>query len=193
MKPHPYLSRFVIAAAVGIAAISCNNAPRSDEATGATSTPQASARDANAPEPVLQPISLTGCLQEKSGTYILTELNEPKQRDSSDPSVIAREKQEAALKAYRLKTNDSDQLKSLNGQQVRIDGTLVRQSTIASGSETVGTSGQRDAANRGTDRDQNMKEQKVKEKDLALVDVRTVESVAPACGGDAAKTPAKRQ
>lgn len=145
------------------------------------------------PPPTAQPehVTLTGCLQEgKAGAYILTELNEPSQPDSSKPAVVAQEKLAAAEVAYRLLSNDHQMLAELVGSRVRIQGNVTRPSDLMADNNTnrghsTGTAGQSDeikAIESG---------RIIRQHDLAQVDVSSIEQIANACGGHASGVPRK--
>ncbi|HEY2904782.1 MAG TPA: hypothetical protein VGJ29_02720, partial [Vicinamibacterales bacterium] len=157
---------------------------KSGTQTARTDTTSASAPAPTAAPSMPQSVTLTGCLQEgKGNTYVITELNEPKQPDSSQPAVVERERLAAAEKSYRLKSDDTAGMAKLVGHRVRVEGTLTRRANLPeSPSGSVATSGQRD------DRKAESTPQDISQKDLAQVDVRSVQSIANACGGRAGKS-----
>src|SRR5690242_6982207 len=118
------LFRFV-PAAIGAIAIAAGCHKANDEST---SPPQTSRSEPASTAVRVEPgqVILTGCLQEgKNGIYILTVVNEPKDRDSSDPAIVAQEKLAAAEAAYRL-SPDGQRFGQLLGGRVRIEGTLIK-------------------------------------------------------------------
>jgi len=129
------------------------------------------------------PITLAGCLQAGNrGTYVLTELNAPKQPDSSNPVVVADEKLAAAEKAYVLSSDKPTDLSKLVGNRVHVEGTLARSSDLV-GNKSGGTvatadqSGEVEAIESG---------HVIREKDLAKVHVSSVQKIADTCGNRAA-------
>ena len=128
------------------------------------------------------PVTLTGCLQKGDGRsdYILTEVNSTRQtvgttgssgsaaEGKSSPDVVGQEQMRAATHAYRL-NGERDSLEPLVGKQVRVSGTMTRQSDLNA----------HDDAGKLKDRDRT----KIDEGDLARIDVASVDSVAENCGG----------
>jgi hypothetical protein len=113
------------------------------------------------------PVSVTGCLQKGNrNTYIVTGLNRPAHPDSSNPQVVAQEKQAAAREAYRLTSGQTDDLKKLLGKRVHVEGTLKK----AAGADVTGTT----ATAAGST--------EIKQRDLAEVEVSSVQKVANTCG-----------
>ena len=169
-----------LAVVLGLATLGCNRAsrPAASQAPPASTAPVAETK----PAPVTEPISLIGCLQEgHGGTYILTELNEPKHPDSSKPSVVASERLRAAEQAYRLSARDTTDLSKLVGTRVRVDGTVSKASDLvarnASSAESTGTAGH-EAGTASSART-------IDQDDLAKVDVSSVQKVAATCGSQA--------
>jgi hypothetical protein len=177
-------SRMVLASAVASAALIGSSCDREGTQSAGSGNTAAQAPAPSPAPPAPQPINLTGCLQQGKGdAYILTALNEPKQPDSSKPAVVEREKVAAAREAYRLKADDSNELSKLVGHRIRVEGTLARRADLpAAPSESVGTSGQQ------ADKKAASSEPKISQDDLAQVDVRSVQSIANACGAPTAKT-----
>jgi hypothetical protein len=154
--------------------LACNKQP-SESATSGTSTP-APAAEKHEAEPAPTPISVTGCLQKGNrNTYIVTALNRPAHPDSSNPQVVAQEKQAAAREAYRLTSGQTDDLKKLVGKRVHVEGTLKKaaDAEVTSGA-SAGTTASRE----------------IKQKDLAEVNVSSVQKVANTCGSSSSKTKA---
>jgi hypothetical protein len=183
------------AALIGAAACSNENAPRTDT----TTPPPASAADttkgtSGSDDTHQQPITLTGCLQKGDGSaYILTELSEPSAGKASpaDANKVEREQINAAEHAYRLSaakdTNDDDWDK-LVGKKVKVEGTLAKRADIDDHNK-VGTTGNSSDLNRAdTKANSNDRDRvKIKEGDLAQVDVNSLQQVANACGNGSAK------
>jgi hypothetical protein len=121
-----------------------------------------------------QPITAAGCLQQDGRDYILTELSEPTAGPADvkgDGSKVEREQVNAAEHAYRLtaaKGVNDDDWKQLVGKKVKVEGTVTKAGEIG----TSGTSGHRE---------------KIREGDLADVDVTRMQLVANACGGRAGR------
>jgi hypothetical protein len=116
-------------------------------------------------------------------------LNEPKQPDSSNPTIVAQEKLAAAEAAYRLTSNDQD-IGTLLGRRVRIEGTLTKSSDLvasaANGTVMTGTTGQSEAV------PSIQTGQIIKQSDLAQVAVTAITQVARSCGERPTPTPAPR-
>jgi len=123
------------------------------------------------------PVTLTGCLQKGGGggDYILTEVNTTRTSvgtsgsaasgSASDP--VGREQMRSASHAYRL-NGDRDNLETLVGKQVRVNGTLAERSDL------------NDHAAAGTTKDKDRT--KIDEDNLAKVDVGSIDSIADTCG-----------
>ncbi len=159
----------------GSMAVACN---RSSE----NAPPRARTEPAPSVErPVEQtptPVSVTGCLQKGSrDTYIVTTLNRPAHPDSSNPQVVAQEKQAAARDAYRLDWRQTDDLKKLLGKRVHVEGTLKK---AASADVTLDTTAAAADASR-----------EIKQRDLAEVEVSSVQKVANNCGGGQTRAKAR--
>jgi hypothetical protein len=181
--------RMLLACSVALCAtVACSSNNTNNNKQNSTESPAPNAArsttEAAPPAPTPQPVSLTGCLQEGSGdTYILTELNKPKQPDSSNPSVVASEKLAAANEAYRLTSQRENDLSTFVGRRVQVEGTVTRPSDLAANttpSGATGTAGQNSEPNAaGTGH-------AISEKDLAEVQVSSVKKVANTCGGRSA-------
>ncbi len=183
------------ASAALLSTVACSNTGSTAEdrnANGGAGTPPAASATPNAAgtsgtaadsNATPQPITLTGCLQKGDhDDYILTEINEPKAgaAENKNEGKVEREDLNAAEHAYRLKNEngkDSD-LDSFVGRQVRVRGTLAKQSDI---DQKIGTSGSND------------KQPKLRDSDLAQVDVSDVQQTAAACGSHAAKRSSTRK
>lgn len=109
-----------------------------------------------------QPIKVTGCLQKDGGDYVLTQINEP---PKGEP--VARQDLKEAEHAYRLeaKSISDNNLASLVGHQVQINGTIAKPSDL---NKQVGTSGS--------------DQKKLSEHDLAKVDVTAIKNISSDCG-----------
>src|SRR5689334_3596369 len=84
------------------------------------------------------PVTLTGCLQKGDGRndYILTEINQPRTSVGTSGSTsaagsdkVGQEQMRAAEHAYKLSA-DNDTLEPMVGKQVRVSGTMERQSQL---------------------------------------------------------------
>jgi hypothetical protein len=174
--------------AFALATAACGTSPH-ETASGRTTS--STTRVTSTSTATTQSVSLTGCLQEGSrGTYILTDLNRPKQPDTSSPVVVAREKLAAAEEAYVLSSHTKTDLSGLVGDRVHVEGTLASPSDLLgtqpkAGGESVGTAGamgEVKAIESG---------RVIKEKDLAKVDVVALRKIADTCG-TRADGPARR-
>jgi hypothetical protein len=124
------------------------------------------------------PIRLTGCLQKTDGVlggeYILTQAN--LSRDAQVPvgttGLVQQKQMKAAMRSYRL-NGETGQLRGLLGHRVRIEGTLIDQGVLATGADFHDTHLKTDG--------------KLKESDLAKVEVQTATNVANACGSRLAR------
>jgi len=121
------------------------------------------------------PVTLTGCLQKGDGRsdYILTEINEPRAGVGTSGSTsasandrVVQEQMRAAEHAYKLAA-DKDTLEPLVGNQVRVSGTVERQSKLLEHNDN------------GTVKDRDRT--KIDEDDLASVHVASIDSIADAC------------
>src|ERR1051326_5763047 len=132
MKTHRWTTSGALLPALvtfGIAAVACGTSSHHESATGQTSRSTTATEHNVATETT--PITLAGCLQAGNrGTYVLTELNAPKQPDSSNPVVVADEKLAAAEKAYVLSSDKPTDLSKLVGNRVHVEGTLARSSDL---------------------------------------------------------------
>ena len=122
-------------------------------------------------------INLTGCLQKGGGltsSYVLTQVNEPTRSvgtsGSSQPDVVKQEQMREAKHSYRLDGND-DQLGSLVGKQVRVEGTVAEKSDLNKRA--------------GEDRKDTDKPADIDTGDLAKVKVNSISAVSDACGQSA--------
>ena len=122
-------------------------------------------------------INLTGCLQKGGGltsSYVLTQVNEPTRSvgtsGSSQPDVVKQEQMREAKHSYRLDGND-DQLGSLVGKQVRVEGTVAENSDL-----------NKRAAEDRKDAD---KPADIDTGDLAKVKVNSISAVSDVCGNSA--------
>jgi hypothetical protein len=174
----PVLWASLAAFALAPAACGTNRGTASAQTSGSTTAV------ASPQTPTTQPMRLTGCLQEGNrGTYILTELNRPQQPDSSNRVVVAREKLSAAEEAYVLRSGQHADLAKLVGARVHVEGTLARPSDLlgrrGNGGTTtsVGAAGEVKAIESG---------RVIREKDLAAIDVTSLQKVANTCGSHAA-------
>jgi hypothetical protein len=159
-------------AAASTMALACNKQPN-ESPTSSARTP-APAAEKHETEPAPTPVSVTGCLQKGNrNTYIVTALNRPAHPDSSNPQVVAQEKQAAAQEAYRLTSGQTDDLKKLVGKRVHVEGTLKK----AADAEVTGNT----AGGTATTRE-------IKQKDLAEVDVSSVKKVANTCGASSSRS-----
>jgi hypothetical protein len=159
-------------AVAGTMILACNKQPSESPTTGASTPPPAAEKHEAEPAPT--PISVTGCLQKGNrNTYIVTALNRPAHPDSSNPQVVAQEKQAAAREAYRLTSGQTDDLKKLVGKRVHVEGTLKK----AADAEVTSSAPAGAAASH-----------EIKQKDLAEVDVSSVQKVANTCGSGSSRT-----
>ena len=152
-------------------------------ATGTAATTGSAADENNARTPV----TLTGCLQKGDGRsdYILTEINQPRTSVGTSGSTsaagtdkVGQEQMRAAAHAYKLSA-DKDTLEPLVGKQVRVSGTVERQSQLNEHNDN------------GTVKDRDRT--KIDADDLASVHVASIDSIADACGSPSArKVTAKR-
>jgi hypothetical protein len=183
---HSYPKLTLVAAVAVVLAAGCNRQEQESNAppSSAVSPPAPTAPAVAPPEHV----ALTGCLQKgNGGAYILTELNEPAQLDSSKPAVVAREKLAAAEAAYRLSSTDRRTLSHLVGRRVHVEGDLTKASDLVANAtnrgQSIGTSGQSGeirAIESG---------RVIRQADLAQVNVASIEKVANTCGHQAARRP----
>jgi len=114
------------------------------------------------------PFTVTGCLQQEGRTFIVTELNEPAQKNAGSTgngAAVEREQIEAAAHAYRISPAVGVDLNRLVGKQVRVSGTLYKPGDLprATGSPT--------------------ERQDIDKGDLAQVSANAVSEVAENCGG----------
>jgi hypothetical protein len=113
------------------------------------------------------PVTVTGCLQQGDGGFILTQANEqpgPVATSGEQASRDVQQKQQqAAARSYRL-SGDDDNLRDLVGHQVRISGTIEDRGEVH---ERQGEQAREDEIERG---------------DLAELEVRSAQSVADTCG-----------
>jgi len=139
------------------------------------------ARDTNtAAAPEGTSVSLSGCVQETTGlrgNYILTQVNrEPRTVGTSGGSgsndTVGREQRQAAAKRYRL-DGDSDQLRGMVGEQVRIAGRVTDNSDLSKDKAAQPN----DAS---ADRD-------ISTSDLAKVKVDSISKIADSCEGGSAR------
>lgn len=153
----------VWAAALAIAAGACNTADR-----------ESANEDANAGAPVgtggdadNSPVTVTGCLQQGDGGFILTQANgQPGPVATSgekESQEVQERQQQAAARSYRL-SGDDDNLRDLVGHQVRISGIVEDRGEVH---EREGDQARDDEIERG---------------DLAEIEVRSAQSVADTCG-----------
>jgi hypothetical protein len=187
MKTHYRISAPVLWTSLAAFALATGACDRNNRETASAQTTRSTAAAvASTAAAKTQPVSLTGCLQEGNrGTYILTELNRPKQPDSSNPTVIAGDKLAAAEEAYVLSSKTETDMSKLVGNRVHVEGTLARASDLSSKQPnadrksvgTAGQSGELTAIESG---------HAIKEHDLAKVDVTSIQKVANACGSHAA-------
>ena len=170
------LGRWVIPACgliLIVSAVACSGERRdqiSDETRTSSSVP------AERHDGERRDVTLVGCLQQGDGRndFILTEDNTARDITGTSGSAPSAEQQRlrAAAKSYRLTDADQD-LHEYVGKQVRVIGTLDQPSDIPT---THGTAGS--------------EPEKIRERDLAKVDVGRVETVAESCGSSKG---AKRQ
>jgi hypothetical protein len=186
MKTHHRISATVLCASFATFALATGACGTNNRETVSTQTTDSTATVTSTGNAKTQPVSLTGCLQEGDrGTYILTELNRPKQPDSRNPKVIAEDKLAAAEEAYVLSSPTATDMSKLVGNRVHVEGTLARASDLSSTQPnhdrksvgTAGDSGELTAIESG---------HVIKEHDLAKVDVTSLQKVANACGSNAA-------
>ncbi|HZP49200.1 MAG TPA: hypothetical protein VFB07_11725 [Vicinamibacterales bacterium] len=172
-------ARLFFAACASVALLSagaCNTTPNdrtTDQTKAAPDTAAATKGTTGADADQQKPIALTGCLQKDGGDFVLTQINEP---PKGEP--VAEQDVKEAEHTYRLNaknTNDDDWAKMV-GREVRISGTLAKRGDV---DQKVGTSGSTESA------------PKIRERDLAQVDVSDIQQVAAACGGHAEKSAAK--
>lgn len=157
--------------ALAVSAIGCGEGNRRYDDTVGTS-----GRDASENKSV----TLSGCLQRGDGAdFILTQADASSGEastsgSSSDRGSVEQQQRAQASRSYRL-GGDSEELRDLVGQRVRVMGTLEDRGDLSeddrqtSDRTAVGTTGDRD-------RDE------IDERDLARVDVSSVESIAKTCG-----------
>lgn len=152
-------------------------------ATGTAATSGTAADENNARTPV----TLTGCLQKGDGRgdYILTEINQPRtsvgtsgSASASGSDRVGQEQMRAAEHAYKLSA-DKDTLEPMVGKQVRVSGTVERQSQLNEHNDN------------GTVKDRDRT--KIDADDLASVHVASIDSIAASCGAKSSASPrAKR-
>jgi len=144
----------------------------SDRGTNRTTTGTAANESAARPT-----ITVTGCLQkgDLGSDYILTEVNHSRTSvgtsGSNQPAgsdAVGREQIHEAERSYRLAA-DSDRLEPLVGKEVRVSGTVDRDSKL----------NERDANGSLKDQDRT----KIDDKDLARVQVTSIEQIAEQCSG----------
>ncbi len=131
-----------------------------EAANANTGTPMASSEAS----PANGPVTVTGCLQQSGGDYILTAMNEPSTSGApaaaGHGSQVGREQANEARHAYKL--NSDQDLAVLVGKSVTVRGTVARHSDVV--------------------RTGNQKVEDLDAGDLAAVDVTTINQVADACG-----------
>lgn len=151
----------VCAAALAITAGACNTADRDADMNAAPGTVGTSG------EADSSPVTVTGCLQQGDGGFILTQVNEqpgPVATSGEKESQEVQEKQQqAAARSYRL-SGDDDNLRDLVGHQVRISGTI----------EDRGDVHEREG--------EQAREEEIERGDLTQLEVRSAQSVADTCG-----------
>jgi hypothetical protein len=146
--------------------------PGQDAQPAAKTNTAAPAPSDVSPAPVPQSVVLNGCLQEGTrGAYILTELNEPKHPDSSKPGVIAQERTDAARHAYRLLSTRETDLSKLVGKQVNVEGKETQEQVPPVAEATTGNAGAK-----------NGKTTRIKQDDLAKVQVDSIRALGKPCG-----------
>lgn len=143
-----------------------NNTSDTDQTKTAPPNAATSATGTSGAEDQAKPIAVTGCLQKDGGDYILTQINEP---PKGEP--VAEQDLKEAEHSYRLnaKNTSDDNWKTLVGHEVRVSGTVAKTSDL---DQKVGTSGSSDHP-------------KIKEGDLAKVDVNDIQQVSANCGAHA--------
>ena len=159
------------------AAAGADRAGTPGAATGTAATSGTAADENNARTPV----TLTGCLQKGDGRsdYILTEISQPRtsvgtsgSTSAANTDKVGQEQMRAAEHAYKLSA-DKDTLEPLVGKQVRVSGTVERQSKLNEHNDN------------GTVKDRDRT--KIDADDLASVHVASIDSIADACGSPKAR------
>ena len=149
-----------------VGAVACSNTERRDRIGSENQPSSVSERHRDEQR---ESMTLVGCMQQGDGRndFILTEDNTARDITGTAGSSPSAEQQrlQAAAKSYRLTDADQD-LHQYVGKQVRVIGTLVEPTDIPTTAD--GTA--------GSDRP------RIRERDLAKVDVGTVETVAESCG-----------
>jgi hypothetical protein len=152
--------------AAAVAAGACNGNNNTADNNRATGT--SASADANQ-----QPMTVTGCLQKAGSDYILTEAMTPAPvgtSGSADTNTAARDQQKAASRSYRLNNDreSNDQMNDMLGKEVRVNGRVT------------------DQANIGTSGSSNSRPGDIDAKDLARIDVASMESISDSCSNSAA-------
>ncbi len=204
------------AVALALGGVACGDSDSSLENTAADPGREANADATGRTGHEGATLTLTGCLQESSagltGSYILTQVNEPSSAvgtSGSSGAAVEREQMRAAKHAYQLESDNDDQLEKLVGKQVRVTGTLDEVSDLnrsasarEQGRDMGSAAAPRDDRGNATDRPRNTTErpadsdradadrrggQDIDAGDLAKVNVTSVVQVADACGAGAAR------
>jgi hypothetical protein len=124
-------------------------------------------------------INLTGCLQKgaDSGDYLLTVVNQPSEAVGTagvvSPAEVAREETRAATHTYRVSGKGFD-LESLVGRQLRVSGTIEEGSDVWRKTREA----KQDAAESA-----QPQVPRIKEGDLAKVNMTTVDKINEVCPG----------
>ncbi len=184
---HPLPVHLLLALGLSAAIPACSRSRPDIAHDTKTTVPSATAE--TKPAPVAQPVVLNGCLQKGTrGVYILTELSEPKHRDSSKQGVIERERTDAARHAYRLISVRESDLSKLVGKEVRVQGIETQASDLnppPAAAATAGEPASHIADATGATR--------ITQQDLAKVQVDSIRTMGRGCGGSThRKTGAKR-
>jgi len=150
----------------------CGNGTTSSSAKGVDSSQAAQNDRSRQDSRSGAPITVDGCLQQDGRTFIVTELNEPTQKNAGSTgngAAVEREQIEAAAHAYRISPAVGVDLNRMVGKQVRVSGTIYKPGDLprATGSPT-----ERPDIDKG---------------DLAQISANAVSELSESCGGSGAK------
>ena len=162
----------VWAAALAITAGACNTSDRDAATADMNDAPGTVGTSGEADGS--SPVTVTGCLQQGDGGFILTQANEQPgpvatsgEKEGKEGQEVREKQQQAAARSYRL-SGDDDNLRDLVGHQVRISGTVEDRGEVH---EREGEQARDDEIERGG---------------LAELEVRSAQSGATGARADAA-------
>jgi hypothetical protein len=182
-------TQIAVAFAVALAATACNKNTTRDTAARETNGRDAAANStatntaADQRNDKNKPITLTGCLQQDGGTYIVTRVNEPSRKgagSSGNGAAVEQEQLRSAANAYRVDSKGRTDWDNMVGKEVRVSGSIEEAAdlpTATTASRDTGRTGSTDAGNRDAGAREN-----IDKGDLAKIDVTAMTVVSDNCG-----------